>query len=800
MHTAGIRATMIFAAVINLANAIVLVSQRKTLHVPDYNRVEIQNKKEGMYSSKLLLFILLVFAIEGFCALGYEVIWTRILLGFSYDKSSYFISTIIISFVFGLAFGSFLIAGIVDRIKKLGTLFGWIEVAIGVSAILILPVFTYLVDYLNQLRPAYGDSWWHTMGYEYLLFFLVMLIPTTIMGMAYPVVSKIYTIHLSQLGNRLGKIGYLDTIGSIAGAFAAGFVLIPLFGVLQSTLVLAIGNIVLGIGLLIFTSDITRSAKGKQVALVVIIALLAFYLLPEQKYFRYWQTEQPADRLLFYQEGAGATVAVPQHLDGVTELAINGAVTAFAEYDDIQVHKLLAHLPYLLHTQPKRVLVIGLGMGVTSNSLVKTDSLMVDCVEISPEVRNAARQSFAKLNESVLEKSNFNLILDDGRSHLQITTNRYDIISSNAVNVRLSGNLYTTEFYRLCKQKLTNSGIMCQWLSTNWISESEYKMLLKSFLEVFPNTSLWCIDAGHLLLIGTAQPLQIDYQNFRYKINQDSVRFDLIDYGLSDPEAMLALYICSTPEITGYLGEIQDNTDDLPIVEMSRVVSMARNPRVIESLVAQKQTIAPIFKPGTLVHEDSLSVANHFLAEKLLLDATLKSRYQQKPMDALTLLLQAAQLAPNNYGIHKNLAILYHAGANPHQAVKSLVRAIHIHPKLAENHEQLGIILFNSGSYEGALHAFENALSLNPARPLSHYYRAAIFNLANNKLMAKSELKEVIKFFPKYIDAYYSLALIYEEQKDYERALEYYRHCYRLDHSYKNVAGKIEQLGQQSVH
>jgi Tfp pilus assembly protein PilF len=383
---------------------------------------------------------------------------------------------------------------------------------------------------------------------------------------------------------------------------------------------------------------------------------------------------------------------------------------------------------------------------------------------------------------------------------LQITTKQYDIISSNAVNARLSGNLYTSQFYRLCKEKLTDSGIMCQWLSTNWILESEYKMLLKSFTEVFPHTSLWCIDAGHLLLIGTTHSLQIDYHKFSKSIKQDSIRIDLTDYGLADVNAMLALYICSTPEIIPYIGTSADNNDDLPLVEMSRVVSMARNPRIIESLFEQKKNLASIFIPSSLTREDSAALADYFLAEKLLLESTLKSRYQNKPLESLQLLIKATRLAPTNYTLYKNLAILYYAGANTHQAVKSLVRAINIHPKLSQDHEQLGIILFNSASYKDALHAFENALLLNPERPLSRYYRAAIFKMANNTLMAKSELKEIIRFFPEYIEAYHSLALIYEEQKDYDRALEYYRHCFRLDANYKNVSWKINQLVKQSVN
>ena len=794
MHTVGVRGTMIFAALINSINIILLILLRK--FVPKYEpKIEEDLQKWKKSDSRRFYFlVLLVFAVEGFCALGYEVIWTRILLDFSYDKSSYFMSTVIISFVFGLAFGSYLISKVVDRSKKPALLFGWIEVAIGLTALLLLTAFPYMLDYLIQLRPAYSESWWRSMGYEYLMFFLIMLIPTTLMGMAYPVVSKLYITHLTQVGRRLGTIGYLDTIGSILGAFSAGFLLIPLFGVVHSTIVLAAGNLLLGLVLIIFAGESLPSTRWKRAGMIILFTGLVLYTLPDKEYFKYWQTAQPADRLLFYEEGSCTTVAVPQHLDGVTELAINGSVTAYAEYHDIRVHKLLAHLPYLLHNNPQRALVIGLGMGVTANSLVKADSLLVDCVEISPEVKMAAQSSFAVLNENVLNRNNFNFILDDGRSHLQITSHKYDIISSNAVNARLSGNLYTTEFYQLCKQRLAENGIMCQWLSTNWILESEYKMLLKSFIEVFPNTSLWCLNAGHLLLIGTPEPLKIDYQNFRNKIKRNSVSSDLKDYGLSKANAVLALYVCASGEITAYIGSSTDNRDDLPLVEMSRVVNMARNPDIIESIYNQKKNLESILAGHSLSPEDSITLHNYFLAEKLLLESTLKSRYTKKPMEALQALIKATQLAPDNYTLHKNLAILYYAGGNRYQAIKSLMRAINIHPKLAENHERLGILYFESALYEDALVAFKNALLLEPERPLPRYYRAAIFKLLNKPLLAISDLREIINYFPKYIDAYYSLALIYEEQKDFKNALKYYRHCYNLNSDYKNVGDKIKEI------
>jgi len=225
------------------------------------------------------------------------------------------------------------------------------------------------------------------------------------------------------------------------------------------------------------------------------------------------------DRILYFKEGPGATVSVPQSAEGVMALVINGTATAFTDYSDLRVHRMLGYLPYLLSRNPKKALVVGLGMGVTSQSLIQPDVDEVDCAEICPQVVGATSSIFARYNGNVVSEPKFHLYIDDGRSFIIRTRKKYDIITSNAIHSRMSINIYTKDYYELCRKKLTENGIMCQWMPTNWMSLWEFKSLLRAFTDVFPNASVWIINAYHAVLVGspcqcrsTSRCFQKDYE------------------------------------------------------------------------------------------------------------------------------------------------------------------------------------------------------------------------------------------------------------------------------------------------
>jgi spermidine synthase len=797
----GLSGSLILAASINLGNACVVFSLQKWLNKNQDSVAEKKATDDGSigiqdsysYPAWLIRLVLWCFAIEGFAALAYEVFWTRILLGFSYDKGVYFTTVIIMSFIFGLALGSILVARWIDHQKKLIKIFGLVEFFIGLFSILILPLFSFIAQWLVRSRFSYGEDWWRTLGSEYLAFFAAMIIPTTLMGMTFPIVSKICTPYLKNLGRRIGWIGSLDTVGSILGSFVAGFILIPALGVVTASVLVALLNLIIGIFFIMSNpqEQIKNRLVTSGVCFLAILISLAF--VPKKHYFKYWQTSNAGDRLLFYKEGASATVAVPQHPDGIKVLAIDGAVTAFAEYGDIRVHKMLGYLPFLLRPQSQNSLVIGLGMGITAESLVQPHPMsQVRCVELCPEVADAAEKCFAQENKNILHNAQLDLVFDDGRSHLMITTQKYDIITSNAIHVRHSGNIYTQDFYSLCREKLSPSGVMCQWMSTNWITRSEFKSLLQSFILVFPHSYLWCVNPGHILLIGSVAPVQIDFQKFSDHFIQNKVKNDLSEVHLDNPYTFLSQYVCDINRLSEYVNATPPHTDDKPIVEYSRVVSKAQNPDIIEDIIDFKVTVPDFITNIDSVQVEQLKRYNH--AESCYLRAMLSHFYPDRGSDAVRLLRDAIASVPDDYHYREELASLYYNQGNYALAIAEMEKAVCLRPTSAADYEHLAMIYLDSGDMERAQNAFLHAIELSPENPLPHYHLASIYSNQKKYDLAEKELNTIIKDYPDFAGSYYNLAIVYLLQEQYNKAARYMEQCLTRDRTFRDAEQVLKRI------
>jgi len=721
IQSMGVEATIHIAAMVNflIAAAILALRQHLKAHEPlrqddDHNQDDPQIRSPQTYPRYVLSLVLFAFALEGFCALAYEVIWTRILIALADEKSVYFFTTVVITFIFGLSLGSLIVSKFIDHQSDLLALFAFIEIAIGLLAVWLLPVFAALPGLLAKGTPLHKVSWWLYPGGEFFIFFLVMLIPTTLMGTTLPIVSKMYAMNLSRLGSRLGNIGCLDTIGSIFGSFAAGFILIPFLGVAMALIVTASINIGLGALLLFLHPSLRYKAKlATGLILLAVTLATAGVIDTSGKSLRHWNTREAGDALLYYKEGPAATVAVPQSpVSKVKRLAINGAVTAFAAYGDVRVHRMLGYLPFLLQERPERALVIGLGMGITLQSLIQPGIHEADCVEISPEVVEAARHCFSTENHAVLDEPTVSVIVEDGRNHLLMTDKQYDIITSNAIHVRYSSNLYTRDFYRICKRRLTQSGVMCQWLPRNWLSEREYQMLLKSFMEVFPHTSLWCIYPNHTILVGTPTKFRIDLQSVARKLQAEKAVKDLGEVDLDSPFTFLTQFAANEDELAKYVAGVPPHTDNNPYVEFSRVADTGPNWSALRKISQMRIDQTIVFCGKALESDPTLQEAR----------LRLGIAYNCKGMhdEALLHLEERVRVDPQAHEARYHIAAACVAKRMHTRAIAELEKAVKLKPDFMEARYALARLYREMGRYEEAERELEEVLRISPGfRPAS---------------------------------------------------------------------------------
>ena len=281
------------------------------------------------------------------------------------------------------------------------------------------------------------------------------------------------------------------------------------------------------------------------------------------------ETALRSGELLSYAEGRAATVSV-KRLGGTLSLAVDGKVDATSS-GDMLTQRLLAHVPLLLHPEPKTALVIGLGSGVTAGAALSHPLERVDAVEISAEVAQAARRFFAKANKRALDDPRLRLIVSDGRNHVALTRERYDVIISEPSNPWMAGvsALFTRDFFLLARERLAPGGLFCQWAHVYNMSERDLKTVIASFRDAFPDAALFLVNEGDVLLVGGAgaDSLRLDAGALARRMREGRVGEDLDEVHVRSPFAFASLLTLPPAALRAYAEGADRHSDDRPVLE-----------------------------------------------------------------------------------------------------------------------------------------------------------------------------------------------------------------------------------------
>lgn len=855
IRSVGMQATLWIAAGINIAAAGVLLALHRFASAqqaaaqggqekaePYTPSVAVPGAPPARYPAYVRKAVLWAFAIEGFCALAYEVLWTRMLVGVSQHKDVYLFSTILAGFILGLSLGSYLIGRICERRRDVLLMFGAVELAIGLVAVAAIYAFQALPETLWQLWQWADYAWW-SGALENVVLLLVLLVPTTLMGATFPLVGRICTQSVRQVGRSVGQIGCLDTVGSIFGAFAAGFVLVPVLGVTRAVGLTAVINILIGAGLLFAYPGVSRRFRATMAFSGVGLTVALLLLVPARFGADHWLAHRRYDSYLYLEEGVSATVGVPAASDGEKGLMIDGMVTAATNYDDMRVHAMLGYVPFLAHPQPRKALVIGFGMGVTSGCLLQDGIERVDCVELAPEVLEAA-SCFADVNGDVMNDPRFRAVLDDGRSYLLATGQRYDLITSNAVHARLSNGLYTVGFYRLCRDRLTEDGTMAQWLPSNWMTRAEYWMLVRAFAEVFPHTSIWEANIGHQVLLGTLSPGRLNYPRLAKRLARPKPQADLGPLDLSDPVEFLAHFVAGGDELRAYTRHLPLNTDDCPRVEFSFVADRRPIAGVIRDLVAFREQSEPDFVDwGTAEHADELQarLERYRHAFDLCLRARIRDtqgrdeavlavaaqarsvapksgrirqlvysllgsqiaragslRAEGKLRQAAQLCQRVLELDPGSPSAFVELALIHQAAGNLPRAVAAARQAVESEPGFGRAHAILGMLLVRTGDTANARKHLESAIQMSRSPdPLPYLWLGRLHARQGRLVEAARALGAAVNIAPNVSRLHLELAEVLERLDESEAARRHASEALRLAPASKQAQDLLRRLSGQ---
>src|SRR6266478_4156285 len=591
----GNRATIETAAALNLAvGAAALIYGRVRLARreaidPATGRGVAADVREASPSYERPLGVrltVIALGISGAVSMLYEVTWTRA-LALVLGSSTYAFTAMLVAFLLGLAGGSALYAWRWGTRQPSPVAFGALQAGIAVLVVPVLLMFERLPELLlAALRWSYAPPFvmWIQLGLS-----VGVLLPVTLLiGATFPCAVAVATRGAARVGESVGRIYAANTVGAVGGAVLTGFALVPGLGVHAAIVVGIVVNLLLA-ALLTATADLRPAWRwgSAGAALLAAVAVAvgiapwdprvmssgpAIYVGP---YLRSAAASSSSigatlrsQRVLFYRDGRSGTVSVGQS-GAHRYLRINGKTEGSTSLD-MPTQQLVGHLPLLTHPDPRDVLVIGLGTGVTAGAVARHGIRRLDVVEIEPAVVEAAGLFFGEANGHVLLDARTRTLVADGRNFLFTTPDRYDVIISEPSNPWISGlaALFSEEFFRLTRTRLRQGGVMVQWIQLYNLRPEDLKMILKTFQGVFPETTLWNVSED-LLLLGRTEPGPLDRGRLKTRVATGRVADDLGYPGNEAWPSVLGFFTLGETDTARLVADAATNTDDRLPLEFS---------------------------------------------------------------------------------------------------------------------------------------------------------------------------------------------------------------------------------------
>ncbi len=603
----SVSATMAIAVFINLlAGIISILLQQKAGAARGMGKrkkdmpAAAPSAADGTSLKMSLQLVLWGIGISGFCALGYEVLWTRV-LSLAVGASTYGFTIMLAAFLSGIAAGS-AAYGFLNRMlssaRKEEPLtrsiagFGFVQISIGIIAFAVTIFLRDLSShsiilqefFLKNASDGFVARQWSNLA----LAFSYMFVPAFFMGIAFPMAGRLHAAYKKATGRAVGEVLAFNTIGAILGSAISGFVLIYLFGVERSLQLLTLVNI--GAGLVIIVSIRNSRMLVSSVSCVVLVAMAILAANPamgriwDTRYLALFQANAPGayrtpqfmrdtirqTKVLYYAEGAQAIVSSIRHKGGIQTFITNGRVEATNTNEGMQCQYTLGHLPMLLNKNPRKVFVLGAGSGMTLGATsVHPGVERITLAEIEPRVLGVTR-TFSRYNHNVLDNPRLKIVFNDGRNYLMTTKDRFDVITADPIHPWFSGAgyLYTTEYFKLAAEHLNPGGIICQWLPIYELTNKDLKSVVKSFMENFKYTMIW-MTHDDAELVGSNTPIIIDEQDLAKRIAEPGVFRDLERVKMGSATDFLSYFIMGAGGAHAYSREGTINTDENLYLEFS---------------------------------------------------------------------------------------------------------------------------------------------------------------------------------------------------------------------------------------
>lgn len=743
----------------------------------------------------------------GFTALAYEVVWTRILV-FGIGSTVYSFSLMLANFLFGITVGGLLIVPFFKRKFDFRLLLILFQFGIGFYLIFSLYQSNWLLS--SFTRPLRIESpvteFWIDMRNASSL----MLLPTILFGMSFPVLTHLVTKTSQNIGSSLGIIYGINTLGGILGSLVAGYLLLPNFGSQQTLSSLALLNLLTGI-LLFATSSYFAGVVRKGMAFSLFLLFFLFLIkMPDDLlkgiFMRNSLGQKNPEKLIYLNEGLTTTVAVFNDDDEYSgtkqkSLILNGINMSANNIEARRYMTLLSYLPLLLTDNPKDVLVICFGTGLTSGAAgVYPGINSVDAVDISPGVFRSAKL-FSDTNFNAVNNPKVHKIVQDGRNHLLTTSKTYDVITAEPPPPTQAGavNLYTKEYYELTKKSLKPGGVVSQWIPLHSQTATHIYEHFRTFLESFPYAMGWYPASEELILIGSNNPINIDFDQIKKRMQDPAIKNVMGNAEFQNPFLLLGNIWLLEKEIQ-QLGLNQNLiSDNNPSLEFFLGSPQVSSKEGVEKILISRVSFETILKRiSPLTDIETETFKKHW-------DDRLRAEYAENFFDlgvsrikeknlkeAISNFREAVRLNPNNVLAQYNLGNSLVKTGNLELAEEHFRNTIKLKPNYAVAYNDLGYTLAMRGKLDEAMDNYRTAIEVKPDYASAYINMGISWDVKGEFDKAIEQFQKAIKFQRENAKAYLALGNTLYNKKNLPQAILHYKTAIRLKPDYLEAKNNLK--------
>jgi spermidine synthase len=511
--------------------------------------------------------VYMAIALSGMTALGAEVVWTR-LLSIMIGATVYTFSIILAVFLIGLGIGSAL--GSVAGRRRPRAALGWCQLLLAAAIFWTAYALSDSLPYW-PINPFLTSSAWFNFQVDMARCLWAVLPPAIFWGASFPLALAAAASPGQDSGRLVGTTYAANTIGAIAGAIGFSILFVPWIGSRDSERLLIAISIAAAIVVLV---PAIRAKSAVALAAAGAIGILMMSRVDDVPwlavaYGRRMLTSTGVGAPLYRGEGRDASIVVSKTDGGAIYFHVSGKVEASTEPFDMRLQRMLGHLPALIHPDPKSVLIVGFGAGVTAGTFVVHPEVQkIRICEIEKLIPPTSTRYFNIQNYNVLNDPRTQVVYDDARHYVLTTDQKFDIITSDPIHpwVKGTATLYSKEYFEICKRHLNPGGVVTQWVPLYESDPETIKTELATFFDVFPNGTIWANDINgegyDVVLLGQNGGGKIDMDQMQRRIDRNGrLASSLSEASFKSAADLLSTYAGRYTDLKPWLAGAHVNTD-----------------------------------------------------------------------------------------------------------------------------------------------------------------------------------------------------------------------------------------------